>query len=64
MIVSLLVSFPNHETLVRRVVESVLNQDCGDYEAVFIDDASTDGRFRILQETLAAHAKEIHCKVK
>ena len=64
MIVSLLVSFHNHEKLVRRVVESVLNQDCGDYEAVFIDDASTDGSFRILQETLAEHAKEIHCKVK
>ena len=64
MTVSLLVSFHNHEKLVRRVVESVLNQDCADYEAVFIDDASTDCSFRILQETLADHAKDLHCKVK
>ena len=64
MTISLLVSFHNHEKLVRRVVESVLDQDCDNYEAIFIDDASTDGSFRILQQTLSDHAKNIHCKVK
>ena len=64
MTVSLMVSFHNHEKLVRRVVESVLNQDCDGYEAIFIDDASTDGSFRVLQETLADYARDIHCKIK
>ena len=64
MTVSLMVSFHNHEKLVRRVVESVLNQDCDDYEAIFIDDASTDESFRVLRETLADHATDIHCKIK
>lgn len=53
MKVSVLVSFHNHERFVRRVAESALAQDFDDYEVVFVDDASTDGSFSVLQKTVA-----------
>ena len=53
MRVSVLVSFHNHERFVQRVAESALAQDFDDYEVVFVDDASTDGSFRVLQQTVA-----------
>lgn len=55
MRVSVLVSFHNHERFVRRVAESALSQDFDDYEVVFVDDASTDGSFRVLQQTVAEY---------
>ena len=55
MRVSVLVSFHNHELFVRRVAESALEQDFDDYEAVFVDDASTDDSFRVLQQTVAEY---------
>lgn len=53
MRVSVLVSFHNHEPLVRRVAESALAQDFDDYEVVFVDDASEDGSFEVLQKTVS-----------
>ena len=52
MRVSVLVSFHNHERLVRRVAESALAQDFDDYEVVFVDDASEDNSFAVLQKTV------------
>jgi len=52
MKVSVLVSFHNHEALVRRVAESALSQDFDDYEVVFVDDASTDGSYAELEKVI------------
>ena len=55
MRVSVLVSFHNHARFVQRVVESALAQDFDDYEVVFVDDASTDDSFHVLQQAVAAY---------
>ena len=64
MTVSVLVSFHNHEGLVRRVAEAVLGQDYADFEAVFVDDASTDESWAVLQSTLDEWKNRARCRIK
>lgn len=64
MTVSVLVSFHNHEGLVRRVAEAVLGQDYEDFEVVFVDDASTDGSWAVLQAVLGEWKNRARCRIK
>lgn len=40
----------NRATLVRAAIESVLAQECQDYELVLVDDASTDGSAEVIRK--------------
>lgn len=50
MKLSILVPVYNREETLRRCVESLLRQDLSDYEVILVDDGSTDGSRRILEE--------------
>jgi len=54
-LVSVIVSARNEERNIRRCVESLLEQDYGNYEVIVIDDGSTDATPRILDELAASH---------
>jgi glycosyltransferase involved in cell wall biosynthesis len=45
---SIIVPVYNRETLVARCIESVLQQDCNDYEIIAIDDGSCDQSVEVL----------------
>lgn len=48
--ISLIVPIYNVEPYLRKCLDSILNQDCGDWEALLIDDGSTDDSGRICDE--------------
>ncbi len=54
--VSIIVPARNEERNIRRCVESLLEQDYDNYEVIVVDDGSTDGTPRILDELVASHA--------
>lgn len=56
-LVSVIVPARNEERNIRRCVESLLEQDYGNYEVIVIDDGSTDATPRILDELLASHPR-------
>src|SRR6185436_17952523 len=56
--ISVLMSAYNAERYVQAAVEGVLNQTCGDFEFIIIDDGSTDRTSSIL-DTLAARDPRI-----
>lgn len=51
MKISLIVPVYNEETFLQRCIESIKNQTVPFEEVIFIDDKSTDGSLKILQET-------------
>src|SRR6266571_6126517 len=55
-LVSIIVPARNEERNIRRCVESLLEQDYDNYEVIVVDDGSTDGTPRILDELVASHA--------
>lgn len=48
--ISVILSVYNGAGVVREAVESILNQSCGDFEFLILDDGSTDGTAGILEE--------------
>ncbi len=54
-LVSIIVPARNEEYNIRRCVVSLLEQDYGHYEVIVVDDGSTDGTARILDELAATH---------
>ncbi len=54
-LVSIIVPARNEELNIRRCVTSLLEQDYGHYEVIVVDDGSTDGTARILDELAATH---------
>ena len=48
-IVSILVPFKNTEAFISQCIESILNQSYAYWEAIFIDDSSTDSSFNIVE---------------
>lgn len=56
-IVSVCIPSYNHAKYVRAALESVLNQDFGDFEIIITDDGSTDGT---VEEVLAVRDERIH----
>ena len=55
MKVSVLCPFYNHATLVQRVVDAVMAQDYSNIEMLFLDDASTDNTWEVLQQAVAKY---------
>ncbi len=55
--VSIIVPARNEECNIRRCVESLLEQDYDNYEVIVVDDGSTDGTSRILDELIASHSQ-------
>ncbi len=53
--VSVIVPARNEERNIRPCVESLLEQDYDHYEVIVVDDGSTDGTPRILDELIASH---------
>ncbi len=56
-LVSVIVPARNEERNIRHCVESLLEQDYGNYEVIVIDDGSTDATPRILDELVASHPR-------
>ncbi len=54
-LVSIIVPARNEELNIRRCVTSLLEQDYGHYEVIVVDDGSTDGTARILDELATTH---------
>lgn len=54
---SIIVPARNEERNIRRCVESLLEQDYGHYEVIAVNDGSTDGTERILDEIAATHPR-------
>jgi glycosyltransferase involved in cell wall biosynthesis len=50
--VSVLFLAYNHQTFIEDALKSALLQDCGDFELIIVDDASTDGTRLIIEQTL------------
>ena len=48
--VSVVVPISNVETFLRRALDSILSQTCKDWEAILVDDGSTDSSGRIAEE--------------
>ncbi|VVB51533.1 Glycosyltransferase AglG [uncultured archaeon] len=49
-LVSVVMSVYNGERYIREAIDSILNQTLGDFELIVVDDVSTDGTPRILEE--------------
>jgi glycosyltransferase involved in cell wall biosynthesis len=45
----------NHHAFVADALKSALMQDCGDFELIIVDDASTDGTRQVVEDTLRLH---------
>jgi glycosyltransferase involved in cell wall biosynthesis len=54
---SYIVASYNHEAYIRELLESILNQTFPDFEAVVVDDGSSDGTLRIAQEVASTDAR-------
>ncbi len=54
-LVSIIVPARNEERNIRRCVQSLLEQDYDNYEVIVVDDGSTDGTGRILDELAHSH---------
>ena len=52
---SIIVPVYNRETLVARCIESILRQDCNDYEIIAVDDGSSDQSVEVLSSYPAVH---------
>lgn len=57
--VSVCISAYNHEAYIGDCLDSVLAQDCPDIEILVVDDASTDGTARIIQQYADRHPGRI-----
>lgn len=55
--ISIIIPVYNAEKYLRRGLDSLLAQTCGDWEAVCIDDGSTDGSAAVLEEYAARDAR-------
>ncbi|HEY6408791.1 MAG TPA: glycosyltransferase, partial [Ktedonobacteraceae bacterium] len=53
--VSVIVPARNEEHNIRHCIESLLQQDYANYEVIVVDDGSTDGTSRILDELITTH---------
>lgn len=58
--VTVVVPIFNAERFLRECVESVLDQDCPEWELVLVDDGSTDASAAVAREFAASHPERIH----
>jgi glycosyltransferase involved in cell wall biosynthesis len=61
--VSVLVPVYNSEKTLRKCVESIFAQTFSDYEAVFVDDGSTDGSLAVVQQITAEFSMQDKVKI-
>jgi chlorobactene glucosyltransferase len=54
--ISVIVPARNEELNIRRCIESLLEQHYDNYEVIVVDDGSTDGTSRILDELMSSHS--------
>ena len=59
MKISIIITVYNREKTIARCMESVLNQDCGDYELIVVDDGSTDGTPHIVRSYEGAYLSRL-----
>lgn len=50
--ISIIIPYYNSEKWIKRTINSLINQECYDFEVIFIDDGSTDNSFNIIHELL------------
>jgi glycosyltransferase involved in cell wall biosynthesis len=60
-LVSVIVIFLNAGAFLREAVESVLQQTCGDWELILVDDGSTDESPAIARQYAADHPEKVRC---
>lgn len=58
--VSIIVPARNEEGNISRCIRSLLEQDYGQYEVIAVDDGSTDGTARVLDELVRMHPNSHH----
>ena len=64
MKLSIIVPIYNSERYLSRTLEALLNQNCGDFEVILIDDGSKDRSGDICKEFIKEHDHFSYCKTE
>ena len=59
MKVSVIVTAYNKENYIRKCLESVINQDCNDWELIIVEDGSTDNTKEVIQQFVMPYLENI-----
>ena len=63
MKVSVIVTAYNKENYIRKCLESVINQDCNDWELIIVEDGSTDNTKEVIEQFVMPYLENIIYKV-
>ena len=62
MKVSVIVTAYNKENYIRKCLESVINQDCNDWELIIVEDGSTDNTKEVIEQFVKPYLENITYK--
>lgn len=62
MKVSVIVTAYNKENQIRKCLESVINQDCNDWELIIVEDGSTDNTKEVIEQFVKPYLENITYK--